>query len=278
MNTRIAPRTTIISTVPPRRQRGALAVILVALLAAATGACTVVRDSAGDTVRVVDSVPQTFTHVDTVVVVDTVVDTVYLRDSTVALGLVGDSVLGAPGRSAGARNASALGKGPPPAASLDPLVTAADLAVLRAKQLAVPVAGVRVDQLLDTYSERRGTGGARLHGALDIPAPRGTPVLSADDGRVLQVDTSQGGGLSVYVGDPTERFIYYYAHLNAFRPGLATGQQVRKGDVVGYVGTTGNAPPNVPHLHFAIARSDDPRRWWAGTPLDPLPIYRGPDH
>jgi murein DD-endopeptidase MepM/ murein hydrolase activator NlpD len=131
---------------------------------------------------------------------------------------------------------------------------------------------VSPDQLLNTFSERRGS---RLHGALDIPAPRGTPVVSADAGRVLKLHTSQGGGLTIYVGDATGRFVYYYAHLDRYRPGIAEGQAVQKGEVLGYVGTTGNAPPNVPHLHFAIARSDDPERWWAGTPLDPRPIYLG---
>jgi murein DD-endopeptidase MepM/ murein hydrolase activator NlpD len=119
--------------------------------------------------------------------------------------------------------------------------------------------------------DRRGN---RLHGALDIPAPRGTPVLSADAGRVLKLHTSRGGGLTVYVADPTERFVYYYAHLDGYRKGLAEGQLVRKGDVLGYVGTTGNAPPNLPHLHFAITRTEDVSKWWRGTPIDPRPILR----
>jgi|SRR5215207_2368520 len=237
-------------------------------LALAGAACTVVRDASPDSAQSADRTPRTDTvaRVDTVVRVDTVADTLYLTDTIVALGPAPTAA-----RVAEARNASALGQPPASPDSAGPSVTEGDLAVLRAKQLTVPVAGVRVGELLDTFHERRGT---RLHGALDIPAPRGTPVLSADAGRVLQVDTSLGGGLSVYVGDPTGRFIYYYAHLDAYRAGLANGQEVRQGEVLGYVGTTGNAPPNVPHLHFAIARSDDPHRWWDGTPLDPLPVYR----
>jgi peptidoglycan LD-endopeptidase LytH len=156
--------------------------------------------------------------------------------------------------------------------SRGPAVTAADFGELRRRQLLLPVVGVLPQNLLDTFAEGRG-GGSRVHGALDIPAPRGTRVLSADNGTVAKIDTSAGGGLSVYVLDQTRRFIYYYAHLDAYRPGLAEGQAVRKGDWLGNVGTTGNAPPNLPHLHFAIARSDDPSRWWAGTPLDPRPLF-----
>ncbi|HVE77327.1 MAG TPA: M23 family metallopeptidase [Gemmatimonadaceae bacterium] len=152
----------------------------------------------------------------------------------------------------------------------DPPVTAADRDELRRRTLLVPVAGVAPSSVLDTFGERRG-GGARAHAALDIPAPRGTPVLSADAGRVLKLHTSRGGGLTIYVGDPSGRFILYYAHLDGYRAGLAEGQLVRRGEVLGYVGTTGNAPPNVPHLHFAVARSNDFTRWWAGTPLDPRP-------
>jgi peptidoglycan LD-endopeptidase LytH len=249
----------------PTSYRLAAAPLAVALSAAG---CTVVRDASVDSAQSTNHALRTDTvaRVDTLVRVDTVVDTLFLTDTVVALGPTPP-----PSGVAEGRNATALGQPPAQPASAKPAVTESDAAALRAKQLAVPVAGKRVADLLDTFNERRGT---RLHGALDIPAPRGTPVLSADAGRVLQVDTSAGGGLSVYVGDPSARFIYYYAHLDAYRPGLANGQEVRKGEVLGYVGTTGNAPPNVPHLHFAIARSDDPRRWWDGTPLDPLPIYR----
>jgi murein DD-endopeptidase MepM/ murein hydrolase activator NlpD len=142
---------------------------------------------------------------------------------------------------------------------------------LSGHELIVPVAGVTADELLDTFHDRRGN---RMHGALDIPAPRGTPVLSADDGRVLKLHTSRGGGLTVYVADPTEQFVYFYAHLDGYRQGLAEGQRVRKGDVLGYVGTTGNAPPNLPHLHFAITRTEDVSKWWRGTPIDPRPLLR----
>ncbi len=148
--------------------------------------------------------------------------------------------------------------------------TAADLALLRA-QLTIPVEGVSADQLHDTFSEARGT---RVHEALDIPAPRGTAVLSAAPGRVLRLFTSENGGLMVYAADSTERFVLLYAHLDAYAPGLVDGAPLRRGQRIGDVGTTGNAPPNVPHLHFGIARTRDIARWWTGTPVDPRALLQ----
>jgi peptidoglycan LD-endopeptidase LytH len=141
-----------------------------------------------------------------------------------------------------------------------------------AKRLTIPVAGVKSEELLDTFSEMR--GGTRKHEAIDILAPRGTPVLAATDGRVLRLYTSERGGLMIYSTDSTERFILMYAHLDGYAEGISDGTPVRRGQVIGYVGTTGNAPPNVPHLHFAIARSTNVKRWWEGTPIDPLPLLR----
>ena len=138
-----------------------------------------------------------------------------------------------------------------------------------ARNLTIPVAGVRAEDLLDTFDDMRGT---RRHEALDIPAPRSTPVLSATDGRLLRLYTSERGGLMVYASDAGERFILMYAHLDSYAGGLSEGAPLKRGQVIGYVGTTGNAPPNLPHLHFAIARSSDVKRWWEGTPVDPLPL------
>jgi hypothetical protein len=137
--------------------------------------------------------------------------------------------------------------------------------------LVIPVAGVQSEDLLDTFNEMRGD---RRHEALDIPAPRGTPVLSAADGRLERLFTSERGGLMVYTSDASQRFILMYAHLDAYADGLSDGIALRRGQVIGYVGTTGNAPPNLPHLHFAVARSNDVKRWWEGTPVDPLPLLR----
>jgi murein DD-endopeptidase MepM/ murein hydrolase activator NlpD len=138
-----------------------------------------------------------------------------------------------------------------------------------AATLTIPVAGVKAEELLDTFNEMRGT---RRHDALDIPAPRGTPVLSATDGRLLRLFTSERGGLMIYTADASERFVLMYAHLDSYADGVSDGAPLRRGQVIGYVGTTGNAPPNLPHLHFAIARSTNVARWWEGTPVDPLPL------
>ena len=148
--------------------------------------------------------------------------------------------------------------------------TAEELTEL-ATSLIVPVAGVLPKDLLDTFDEPRGT---RRHNALDIPAPRGTPVLSATDGRLQRMFSSQAGGLMVYASDPTDRFVLMYAHLDRYADGLADGMSLRRGDTIGYVGTTGNAPPNVPHLHFGIARTTNVARWWTGMPVDPRPLLR----
>ena len=148
--------------------------------------------------------------------------------------------------------------------------TSAELLEL-ASALIVPVAGVLPKDLLDTFDEPRGS---RRHNALDIPAPRGTPVLSASDGKLQRMFASEAGGLMVYASDPTDRFVLMYAHLDRYADGLTDGMALRRGDTIGYVGTTGNAPPNVPHLHFGIARTSNVARWWTGTPVDPRPLLR----
>ena len=150
--------------------------------------------------------------------------------------------------------------------------TLAELEALRA-ELALPAAGVRAEELVGSFDDARG-GGGRRHEALDIPAPRGTAVLSATSGRLLKLYQSEAGGLMVYASDPSERFVLMYAHLDRYADGLVEGQPLVRGQRLGDVGTTGNAPPNVPHLHFAIARVRDVRDWWRGTPVDPLPLLQ----
>ncbi|HYU33727.1 MAG TPA: M23 family metallopeptidase [Thermoanaerobaculia bacterium] len=145
---------------------------------------------------------------------------------------------------------------------------------LATRGLLVPVQGIARGQLRDTYNERRG-GGTRAHEALDIMAPRNTPVLAVEDGKVVKLFTSQQGGLTIYQFDPSETYAYYYAHLERYAGGLKEGQPVRKGQVLGYVGTSGNAPPNAPHLHFAIFRLTPEKQWWKGDPLNPFDIWRG---
>jgi peptidoglycan LD-endopeptidase LytH len=171
----------------------------------------------------------------------------------------------------------------PPALSADTMVapsavedsnavrpTPEELAEL-ASEMIVPVAGVQSKDLLDTFDETRGS---RRHNALDIPAPRSTPVLSAADGRIQKLYSSPAGGLMVYASDPNNRFVLMYAHLDRYADGLKDSAEVRRGDTIGFVGTTGNAPPDVPHLHFAIARTTNVARWWTGMPVDPRPLLR----
>jgi murein DD-endopeptidase MepM/ murein hydrolase activator NlpD len=160
---------------------------------------------------------------------------------------------------------------PAPAVASPTPLAGEDAARLRARGLAVPVVGVYPDQIPDTFNA--GRSGGRTHNAVDILAPRGTPVLSADDGRVARLGSNALGGITVYAVDPDRRFVYYYAHLDRYRAGLAEGMPLAKGEVIGYVGTTGNAPPGTPHLHFQVMRVGDGRRWWAGTPVDPRPYF-----
>lgn len=177
--------------------------------------------------------------------------------------------------------ATGLPAAPPPdvAAAADtigapaPEARAAFVSADRPRDVVIPVAGVQSSDLSSTFSQDRG-GGSRLHEAIDILAPRGTPVLAAVDGRVVKLFTSAAGGLTVYQFDEDERFSYYYAHLDAYAPGLAEGREVKRGTVLGYVGTTGNAPPGTPHLHFAIARLGPEKRWWEGEPIDPFDVLR----
>ncbi|HUQ18375.1 MAG TPA: M23 family metallopeptidase [Gemmatimonadaceae bacterium] len=154
-----------------------------------------------------------------------------------------------------------------------PAVTASDLATLRAHKLMMPAQGVTPEKLIDSFDDLR--GGTRRHEAIDIMSPRGTPVVSADDGQVLKLHNSVAGGLSIYMADTSQRYIMLYAHLDRYQPGLSAGMQVKKGQVIGYVGSTGNASPAAPHLHFAIGRSDNMKEWWKGTPMNPFLIWRG---
>lgn len=140
--------------------------------------------------------------------------------------------------------------------------------------LAIPVAGVRPDQLLDTYTQAR--AGGRPHDAIDIMAPAGTPVVAAAEGTVEKLYFSDGGGgITAYVRSPDRRWTYYYAHLQAYAPGLREGQQVRRGDPIGTVGSTGNANPEGPHLHFAVHEMAAGERWWQGRAVNPYPLLAG---
>ena len=141
--------------------------------------------------------------------------------------------------------------------------------------LAIPVAGIRAGQLSDTFTQAR-AGGARPHDAIDIMAPRGTPVVAAAGGTIEKLYFSNGGGgITAYVRSPDRRWTYYYAHLDAYAPGLREGQHVGRGDPIGTVGFTGNANPAGPHLHFAIHAMAPDERWWQGRAINPYPLLAG---
>ena len=156
-----------------------------------------------------------------------------------------------------------------------PPVTVAEGVVVGPAGLAIPVVGIKPAQLVDTYTQAR-AGGARSHDAIDIMAPLGTPVIAAAPGKVEKLFFSQGGGgTTAYVRSDDGRWTYYYAHLNAYAPGLIEGQRIERGAAVGTVGVSGNANPAGPHLHFAINRMNPGERWWQGTPINPYPLLAG---
>ncbi|MBA3729750.1 MAG: M23 family metallopeptidase, partial [Sphingomonas sp.] len=141
--------------------------------------------------------------------------------------------------------------------------------------LAIPVAGVKRKELVDTFSQAR-AGGGRVHDAIDIMAPASTPVVAAAPGTVERLFFSQGGGgISAYVRSDDQRWIYYYAHLQGYAPGLTEGQRVARGTPVGFVGSTGNANPDGPHLHFAIHRMNPGEKWYQGRAVNPYPLLAG---
>ena len=146
----------------------------------------------------------------------------------------------------------------------------ADFEYLRERQIIVPVAGAGPGAIEDSFDSPR--DGGRTHRAIDILAPRGTPILAADDGRILRLSSNSLGGITVYAIDPGGRIVYYYAHLDHYHPGLSAGMTIAKGDTLGYVGTTGNAPKDTPHLHFQIMRWPQDGKYWYGDPIDPYPL------
>ena len=160
----------------------------------------------------------------------------------------------------------------PPIANAPATTTAAPSAIAPppVAGMLLPVAGIKPGQLTDTFNQSRGS--ERRHEALDIMAPRGTPVLAAVDGKVEKLFTSKPGGLTIYEFDPAATHAYYYAHLDRYATGLVEGMPLRRGDVIGYVGSTGNASPEAPHLHFAIFELGPEKHWWQGIAINPYPL------
>lgn len=142
---------------------------------------------------------------------------------------------------------------------------------LRSRFLMLPVEGTRPEQLVASFDDGRGE---RRHEAIDILAPVGTPVVAVESGRIEKLFVSERGGLTIYHFDPSRRYAYYYAHLSRYAAGLQEGQDVARGAVIGYVGVSGNAPPDTPHLHFAIFQLGPDQQWWKGTPIDPYLVWR----
>ncbi len=140
-------------------------------------------------------------------------------------------------------------------------------------QLLIPVVGIKASQLTDSYTDARSNG--LIHDGIDIMAPSGTKVIAADDGTVVKLFYSNQGGLTVYQFDPTKKFVYYYAHLDSYAPGLVEGKQLRSGDPIGLVGSSGNASDAAPHLHFEVSVLGPEKLWWKSTAINPYPLLRG---
>ena len=164
-----------------------------------------------------------------------------------------------------------------PAASDSTAASMSDADYLWTRNLVVPVAGADMSKVDDSFSAER-DGGERVHRALDILAPRGTPILSADDGKILRMSKSTLGGITMYTVDPANRIVYYYAHMDHYNDAMSPGRTIVRGDTLGYVGTTGNAPKNTPHLHFQIMRWASDGKYWNGDPIDPFDYLGGTRH
>jgi len=177
---------------------------------------------------------------------------------------------GVPGPGAAPGAAAPGGAAAPP--PLPPALSS-DVEALGHHHLLLPVQGLRREQLRDSFSEGRG---GHLHEAMDIMAARNTPVMAVEDGRLAKLSLSAQGGNTIYQFDPSETYAYYYAHLERYADGLHEGDRLRRGQVIGYVGTSGNAPPESPHLHFAILRLTSEKQWWKGTALDPFLVFTQP--
>jgi peptidoglycan LD-endopeptidase LytH len=161
----------------------------------------------------------------------------------------------------------------PPAQTVVQPVTQAATQITQIETLVIPVAGVQPGQLQDTFTDSRSEG--RTHDAIDIMAPAETPVLAATDGQIQKLFQSERGGTTIYQLSADRKLIFYYAHLARYADGLTEGKQVRRGEVIAYVGDTGNAGPGNYHLHFSIAMVADPKRYWEGTNINPYPLLRG---
>ena len=190
-------------------------------------------------------------------------------------GMVTMSVVDEMGdRSPAVATASSIASGPQVASApaSTPVIEANPIEDLHGRHLDLPVQGAQPSDIKDMFNEMRGDD--HRHEAVDILAPRMTPVLAVEDGSIAKLFVSKAGGNTIYQFDPKKLYAYYYAHLERYADGLVEGAPVMRGEVIGYVGTTGNAPPNTPHLHFAIFRLTAEKQWWKGTAIDPYQVLR----
>ena len=203
-------------------------------------------------------------------------------DTAAARPRIGEAKAGPPNDR---EKAAAPGAGEAPVAtSGTPVIAAAPrgsepggaIEVLQRHRLQPPIDGVDAETFKGAFVERRAGAGGHAHEAIDLLAPRHTPVHAIEDGTIAKLFDSKAGGHTIYQFDPTERFAYYYAHLDRYADGLREGQRVAGGDVIGYVGTSGNAPPGTPHLHFAIFDLGSEKRWWKGEAVDPYLVFKKP--
>jgi murein DD-endopeptidase MepM/ murein hydrolase activator NlpD len=163
---------------------------------------------------------------------------------------------------------------PKPLPKPKPTITAEQaqraVAELRSRHLLMPIQNFNPQLIKGSFYEMRGT---EMHEAADMLAPRNTPVLAVEDGTIGKLWLSKAGGITIYQFDPSQRYVYYYAHLESYAPNLKDGDIVKRGQVIGFVGTSGNAPPNTPHLHFSISVVTEPGRWWSGAQIDPYEVF-----
>lgn len=141
-----------------------------------------------------------------------------------------------------------------------------DIDRLLRRHLGLPIANYPASKIEDTF---RGARSGHDHEAIDLPSPRGTPVLAVDDGTIAKLFLSKPGGITIYQKDREGVYCYYYAHLDRYAAGLHEGDPVRRGQVLAYVGSTGNASPDAPHLHFTVFKLGPEQHWWQGTAIDP---------
>ncbi len=181
-----------------------------------------------------------------------------------------DSFIAAPSPAAKAPKPAGSTHGTP--ASAPPPAPVATTGDAPSGRIRLPIDGEDIELFKGGFAERR--GGDRPHEAVDMLAPRNTPVHAVENGTIAKLFTSKAGGLTIYQFDPSGRLCYYYAHLERYADGLHDGQAVSQGDVIGYVGTTGNAPANTPHLHFAVFELNADKHWWQGRPIDPYQVFK----